>query len=349
MMAAPKMDDRYFEAANLNKDGFDIAQMQLPWCESPFFEELLARSNLSEAQKKFLRDFSAQGFAVIDPEIAEIDQYADEIRNVLFEGKTEPTRIQDAWQSHNSAPVKAIALAPKVLELLQLIYQREPVPFQTLNFPVGTQQNTHSDTVHFDSFPQRFMCGVWVALEDIDADNGPLQYFPGSHKLPLYDVHSIGLRSTKMNGDVYSKEETRENYLIYEQFVAKLMEAHGFVRKELHIKKGQALIWSANLFHGGSPIRDPKRTRMSQVTHYYFRDCAYYTPVMSDKIIGRTFWRSHITHIGTGEIMPQTYLGQIMTPRVELDGPYTPPIPGIRAQSRQLARSLMDRLLRKKS
>ncbi len=42
--------------------------------------------------------------------------------------------------------------------------------------------------VHFNSIPQRFMCGVWVAMEDIAPDNGPLHYYPGSHKLPFYDM-----------------------------------------------------------------------------------------------------------------------------------------------------------------
>ena len=32
------------------------------------------------------------------------------------------------------------------------------------------------------------MCGVWVALEDITEDNGPLHYYPGSHRLPDYDA-----------------------------------------------------------------------------------------------------------------------------------------------------------------
>ena len=32
--------------------------------------------------------------------------------------------------------------------------------------------------------PEGFMCGVWVALEDMDMDNGPLVYYPGSHQLP---------------------------------------------------------------------------------------------------------------------------------------------------------------------
>jgi hypothetical protein len=45
--------------------------------------------------------------------------------------------------------------------------------------------------------------------------------------------------------------------------------------------KGQALIWAANLLHGGSVQHDPARTRWSQVTHYYFRDCIYYTPAFS--------------------------------------------------------------------
>ena len=59
-------------------------------------------------------------------------------------------------------------------------YGREPLPFQTLNFRVGTQQEPHSDAFHFNSDPPGFMCGVWVALEDIDEASGPLVYFPGS-------------------------------------------------------------------------------------------------------------------------------------------------------------------------
>ena len=34
--------------------------------------------------------------------------------------------------------------------------------------------------------PQGFLIATWIALEDIDSDNGPLHYYPGSHKLPYY-------------------------------------------------------------------------------------------------------------------------------------------------------------------
>ena len=71
-----------------------------------------------------------------------------------------------------SRAVRAIALAPRVLRLLRQLYDRKPLPFQTLNFPIGTEQKVHSDVIHFSSDPPSYMCGVWVALEDIDMGNG---------------------------------------------------------------------------------------------------------------------------------------------------------------------------------
>ena len=44
----------------------------------------------------------------------------------------------------------------------------------------------------------------------------------------------------------------------------------------IRMKKGTALIWSANLLHGGGIITDHNRTRLSQVTHYNFDSCEYY-------------------------------------------------------------------------
>jgi ectoine hydroxylase-related dioxygenase (phytanoyl-CoA dioxygenase family) len=36
------------------------------------------------------------------------------------------------------------------------------------------------------------MCGVWVALEDIDMGNGPLIYYPGSHRVPEVTMKELG-------------------------------------------------------------------------------------------------------------------------------------------------------------
>ena len=74
-------------------------------------------------------------------------------------------------------------------------------------------------------------------------------------------------------------------------------------------KKGQAIIWHARLLHGGDKQNDPMRTRWSQVTHYYFRDCSYYTPLYSDPFYGNIFFRQ-IVDIGTGEPVPNMISGR---------------------------------------
>ena len=87
--------------------------------------------------------------------------------------------IQDALR--DDADVRAIAANPAVLALLGKLIGRPAFPFQTLNFPVGIQQDAHSDPVHFSSLPERFMCGVWLAMEDVAEGSGPLFYHLGSH------------------------------------------------------------------------------------------------------------------------------------------------------------------------
>jgi hypothetical protein len=228
----------------------------------------------------------------------------------------EGLRLQNAWRFNEH--VKSIACNQKILDLLGRLYGREAVPFQTLNFPVGTQQHTHTDSVHFSSNPERFMCGVWVALEDTDEDNGPLMYVPGSHRWPIYTNEHIGRCVTQM------KEAPTQ--LIYEDMWRALVESSGVQHEYFHAKKGQAFIWAANLLHGGAAQRDPSRTRWSQVTHYFFNDCAYYTPMKSDTYYGNVSFRRPI-NILTGKELPQSYAGfpipdsVINRPRVDGDEP----------------------------
>lgn len=177
------------------------------------------------------------------------------------------SRVQDGWKK--SEAVKRIATHPSALKVLRELFGREALPFQTLNFPVGTQQKVHSDTVHFNSIPSGFVAGIWVALEDVDADNGPLIYYPGSHKLPEYDMRDV------------SPSRYGRDYTGYEKFIEdKILELR-LEPKLAHLKRGEAVIWHANLWHGGSAVLDPARTRHSQVTHYFFEGCRYFTPVNS--------------------------------------------------------------------
>lgn len=270
----------------------------IPWVESPFFEEILEKSSYSEKIKQQIRFFSENGYLVINPEVEDFDHVSKDIIQNLSEQQSKyGSRVQDAWRYESN--IKALACHPRILEWLKILYGRAPIPFQTLNFCKGTEQATHSDLIHFSSVPARFMAGVWFALEDVDKNNGALHYYPGSHKLPVFDLHDIGMsKSTLKNRE--------SQYRAYETFVKKLMEKSHFKKETIEIKKGSCLIWSANLFHGGDPIVDKSRTRHTQVTHYYFDECRYYNPLYSDVFLGDMAWKQ-VTNICTGKPVPHMY------------------------------------------
>jgi ectoine hydroxylase-related dioxygenase (phytanoyl-CoA dioxygenase family) len=183
-------------------------------------------------------------------------------------------RVQDAWTT--SENVRAIARAPRVLELLRELYGREPLPFQTLSFKRGSEQSPHSDAWHFNSQPPGFMCGVWVALEDIHEDSGPLIYYPGSHKLG--EVTRAEVSEARMPADQ-----------AYPCHVQSLIKRERLQPRYGTLPKAKALLWSSNLLHGGAPQRNPAHTRWTQVTHYFFEGCRYWRPLLSEDN-GRHYW-----------------------------------------------------------
>lgn len=293
----------------------DTVTHTLPWTESPFFERELRESNLSDADKMFVKEFADNGYVVIDPKIDDetIENLKNEMEVRFYSGdpNAKPiTRIQDAWKYN--ANVKKIALASEVLKKLNLLYHRKPIPFQTLNFNVGTQQPTHSDMIHFSSVPGRYMCGVWMALEDVHQDNGPLHYYPKSHKLPFFEMSDMGIKGSE---SIKMKNGYMDYSDYYEKFIAEVVKDLGLEKKTLHLKKGRAMIWSANLLHGGEKINRPRATRNSQVTHYYFENCLYYTPLFSDIAIKKMDMRS-ITDISTGKIVENKYFGEVLKSEV---------------------------------
>jgi len=260
----------------------------------PDFEQNLTCVNLTEKQKKWALKLREDGYFVIDEPVMD-EATIDEAVRVLKGQYGEESRVQDGWIK--APAVKRIALSKIVVDTLRAIYQRRPVPFQTLNFEVGTEQLAHSDTLHFSSLPFGFMCGVWVALEDADLNNGPLFYYRGSHKLPVFHMQDLGL------------QPIAKDYKKYEEIIGELLKKHNFVREQGTIKKGQAIVWAANLFHGGSPVLDSSRTRHSQVTHYYFDGAIYYTPMFSDPLKGQ-FMIRHLRDIGTMRFRPELKLPQ---------------------------------------
>jgi len=294
----------------MNETIYKSALPGVPRIESPAFRAELPHFGLSEAEQVIATKLHVDGFAVIDFEDDDFNGRVDRIRASLTprmgtdlnDPESVKTigerRVQDAWKFDED--VRAIAVNSAILNLLSGLYGRRAFPFQTLNFPVGTQQAVHADAVHFSSLPERFMCGVWVAMEDVPAEAGPLFYAPGSHRWPIVSNAMIGRRG--YDSQLESAQDP------FQDAWNAMIAANGTPTETFLARKGQALIWCANLLHGGAPQSNPRLTRWSQVTHYYFEDCIYYTPAFSDETLGQLRLRD-IVGIDDGEPRPNSYLG----------------------------------------
>lgn len=148
------------------------------------------------------------------------------------------------------------------MRILNFLMGKKIVPFQTINFIQGSEQRPHSDSIHMTTEPEGYLIAVWTALEDTDASNGSLIFYPGSHRLPYVsceDYHSGNTRWTI----------GKNSYKKYEDYIENLLLQHSFPEKCFHAKKGDVFIWHANLLHGGSKIKKAGSTRRSMVAHYF--------------------------------------------------------------------------------
>jgi len=316
----------------------------VPIVESPLFEQVASAKGWNEETSRVARELHEKGFAELDFPDPDFDDVAEGIKRRLHErydwaqwrrhgwAQNAGMRLQDAWKLDDA--VKRIACNQHILSLLSAIYGRRAWPFQTLNFPVSTQQHVHSDCVHFSSIPERFMCGVWVALENVREDAGPLLYYPGSHRWPILYNEMIGFRVGRSDGAI--------DQSIYEQTWRALVEASKIEARYFTPKKGRALVWSANLLHGGSRQKNPEITRWSQVTHYFFDSCAYFTPMLSNTYLGQLAVRE-LTDISTGKPIRNIYVDRLLADVRNMRDGWTATDSGILNEISSALRSMFTR------
>jgi phytanoyl-CoA hydroxylase len=182
------------------------------------------------------------------------------------------TKMLDAYTCSNTAR-EAIA-APLVIEFLSAIFEDQPKAFQGLGFWNGSQQAIHKDSayVKIDSNPMH-LAATWLALEDIQPGTGELEYYIGSHHAPDY----------LFGGSYKWMESHPEEHDHFLQSLHDDAKSLGHLKGSFLGKKGDVLVWHADLAHGGSVITQPLLTRKSLVTHFtpsadepfYRRDTSY--------------------------------------------------------------------------
>lgn len=216
--------------------------------------------------------YNKNGYIILENYLsgATVDAINNEIDQLLEKGKIKfVQRNKLMFVLHKSQIIKNIGEDKKLKEFLNALLNDEAVLFQSINFITGSEQYTHSDSVHMTTFPLGGLLGVWIALEDINEENGALHYYPGSHSLPYYlnpDYDNVG--NAWLIGD--------KSYTAYEDMLRVKITEQQLQKKVFNAKKGDVLIWHANLLHGGEPHTNKAKTRKSMVFHYYAKHCICY-------------------------------------------------------------------------
>jgi len=259
-----------------------------PWFETDFSIEILNKLKLNKEKKREIKFFIKNGYVIIKNALSK-----QEIKNIVkdfdkitssnkfkknpkyFHYNNSPRIVEGYRQSKN---IKKICFNKKINNFLKIVYNSDPLPISTINFIRGTEQPLHSDYIHFGSIPELYLAGVWFALEKVNNNNGPLNVVPKSHKLEIVDFTDLNLSVPQTTKDL------KKNYTIYEDYLKKLIKVKKLKVKKLTIEKGDAIIWAANLMHGGSKIKKNNSTRYSQVVHYHFNNLKkIYNPCFSSR------------------------------------------------------------------
>jgi ectoine hydroxylase-related dioxygenase (phytanoyl-CoA dioxygenase family) len=142
---------------------------------------------------------------------------------------------------------------------------------QTIASHKGSQQPPHSDSIHMTTYPLGYLAAAWIAFEDIHPDSGPLEFYPGSHRLPYVFSHDLQIPVDDVKKHAYATYRAR-----YEPMVRRLIAEHGLRPQYFEARKGDVLIWHANLLHGGSERRDLRLSRKALVAHYFAKGAFVY-------------------------------------------------------------------------
>jgi hypothetical protein len=259
-----------------------------PWLDLPGAKEsirtkYLGDGTLTEEEAEQCRFWHENGYIILRDRVAPglLDEVWADYERAIGSGKIqlppEPAGEGDPWPGRMLNPHKKVPAFCKLLKHRAIAYWtslllgRKATPLQSIASHKGSQQAAHSDSIHMTTYPTGYLAAAWIAFEDIHPDCGPLVYYSGSHKLPYVFSSDMGITTEDFRREGYGPYRDR-----YEPRIRQLIEKHGLEPKYFHARKGDVLIWHANLLHGGSVRNDLQLSRKAMVCHYYARGAFVY-------------------------------------------------------------------------
>jgi phytanoyl-CoA hydroxylase len=252
------------------------------WIDRSDWQQHLAAHRLDDEQIKLVEHFVEDGYVILEQAVPmeKVDAFQRKIEKSFRDGNssvlyqrpgesesrplTEPidrlgTRIVDSFVAIPEA--LDIFTSPRLVRFLSTIFDDTPHLFQSLSFDQGSQQGLHQDTAYVVVNRPLELAACWIALEDVQQGSGELMYAPGSHRNPEFDF----------GGNRKYWDPTADGMEAHDRWAKHLRDEAAKNPKGMKTflaKKGDILVWHADLAHGGSPVTRPELTRQSLVGHF---------------------------------------------------------------------------------
>ncbi len=217
-----------------------------------------------------LTEFDTNGFVVLrqfvrgnDLEhlIAKLDGFMREVvpamppEHVFYEDKSDRSTLKQLQQlGQYDAWFHELFTSGRTRQLAETLLRGTVVPknIQYFNKPPGLGRPTppHQDGYYFMLEPCEAIT-MWLALEEVDEDNGCVRYVPGSHKLGM-------------------RKHTRTNTLGFSQGIVDYPNEHDRLGElALPAQSGDLLVHHAMTIHRADENRSPDRSRRALGFIYY--------------------------------------------------------------------------------
>ncbi|TCC62101.1 phytanoyl-CoA dioxygenase family protein [Kribbella pittospori] len=129
--------------------------------------------------------------------------------------------------------------------------------------PGARGQALHQDNTFLRADPETCLA-AWIAIDDVDAENGGLAVVPGSHKTELVCPEPADLAESFTNAEVPIPD--------------------GLRKVQTKMKAGDVLFFHGSVVHGSRPNSSTDRFRRALIFHYIPEDsreiAAFYNPLV---------------------------------------------------------------------
>jgi ectoine hydroxylase-related dioxygenase (phytanoyl-CoA dioxygenase family) len=162
-------------------------------------------------------------------------------------------------------------LHPRILDVTEALIGPDVYALQSmlfLNPPGKGGQGWHQDSCYIKTHPDTLI-GAWIALEQVDEDNGCLWVVPGSNHEPIYPPDGIG------GGNVHALDAFEDLQAV--QHVSHLDDNVNTLSRvvanypppiPVPLNPGDVLFFHSHLLHRSFPNKTKDRYRRSYVCHY---------------------------------------------------------------------------------